>query len=159
MIEIRNCSKAFGEIHAIDHVSMEIGERQTALAAVVNALNEFWYLFSRDKVDFYHSLPVTKSGQRSGAVSDSVCDHGADYNDNRSQQRTWQSVAPGSGKNVSGAFVYVSAALFRSSAGTGGCGKYSGRHSVIMLRLFLRTCTGNPFMGAGNDVFQNKYGT
>ena len=28
MIEIRNCSKAFGEIHAIDHVSMEIGERQ-----------------------------------------------------------------------------------------------------------------------------------
>jgi len=25
---IRNCSKAFGEIHAIDHVSMEIGERQ-----------------------------------------------------------------------------------------------------------------------------------
>ena len=28
MIEIRNCSKAFGEIHAIDHVLMEIGERQ-----------------------------------------------------------------------------------------------------------------------------------
>ena len=28
MIEIRNCSKAFGEIHAIDHVSMKIGERQ-----------------------------------------------------------------------------------------------------------------------------------
>ena len=27
MIEIRNCSKAFGEIHAIDHVLMEIGER------------------------------------------------------------------------------------------------------------------------------------
>ena len=24
MIEIRNCSKAFGEIHAIDHVLMEI---------------------------------------------------------------------------------------------------------------------------------------
>lgn len=33
----------------------------TMLAAVVNALNEFWYLFSRDKVDFYHSLPVTRS--------------------------------------------------------------------------------------------------
>ena len=31
------------------------------LAAVVNALNEFWYLFSRDKVDFYHSLPPTRS--------------------------------------------------------------------------------------------------
>ena len=31
------------------------------LAAVVNALNEFWYLFSRDKIDFYHSLPVTRS--------------------------------------------------------------------------------------------------
>ena len=28
MIEIKNCSKTFGEIHAIDHVSMEIGERQ-----------------------------------------------------------------------------------------------------------------------------------
>ena len=28
MIEIRNCSKAFGEIHAIDHVLMEIGEHQ-----------------------------------------------------------------------------------------------------------------------------------
>lgn len=28
MIEIRNCSKAFGEIHAIDRVSMEIGECQ-----------------------------------------------------------------------------------------------------------------------------------
>ena len=27
MIEIKNCSKTFGEIHAIDHVSMEIGER------------------------------------------------------------------------------------------------------------------------------------
>ena len=27
----------------------------TMLAAVVNALNEFWYLFSRDKIDFYHS--------------------------------------------------------------------------------------------------------
>ena len=24
MIEIKNCSKTFGEIHAIDHVSMEI---------------------------------------------------------------------------------------------------------------------------------------
>ena len=33
----------------------------TMLAAVVNALNEFWYLFSRDKIDFYHSLPVTRS--------------------------------------------------------------------------------------------------
>ena len=33
----------------------------TMLAAVVNALNEFWYLFSKDKVDFYHSLPVTRS--------------------------------------------------------------------------------------------------
>ena len=28
MIEIRNCSKAFGEINAIDNVSMENGERQ-----------------------------------------------------------------------------------------------------------------------------------
>ena len=28
MIEIRNCSEAFGEIHAIDHVLMEIGERR-----------------------------------------------------------------------------------------------------------------------------------
>ena len=33
----------------------------TMLAAVVNALNEFWYLFSRDKIDFYHSLPVKRS--------------------------------------------------------------------------------------------------
>ena len=33
----------------------------TMFAAVVNALNEFWYLFSRDKIDFYHSLPVTRS--------------------------------------------------------------------------------------------------
>ena len=33
----------------------------TMLAAIVNALNEFWYLFSRDKIDFYHSLPVTRS--------------------------------------------------------------------------------------------------
>lgn len=68
----------------------------TMLAAVVNALNEFWYLFSRDKIDFYHSLPVTrsrfflgKSNQRSGAVSGSICDHGTDHNGDRSQQRTW----------------------------------------------------------------------
>ena len=67
----------------------------TMLAAVVNALNEFWYLFSRDKIDFYHSLPVTrsrffgKSNQRSGAVSGSICDHGTDRNGDRSQQRTW----------------------------------------------------------------------
>ncbi|URW85749.1 hypothetical protein M5E86_19320 [Blautia wexlerae] len=68
----------------------------TMLAAVVNALNEFWYLFSRDKIDFYHSLPVTrsrffweKSNQRFGAVSGSICDHGTDHNGDRSQQRTW----------------------------------------------------------------------
>ena len=30
---------------------------------------------------------------------------------------------------------------------------------VIMLCLPLRTGTGHSFMGAGNDVFQNEYGT
>ena len=30
------------------------------LAAVINGINGFWYLYSRKKVDFYHGLPITR---------------------------------------------------------------------------------------------------
>ena len=136
----------------------------TMLAAVVNALNEFWYLFSRDKIDFYHSLPVTRSRFFWEKAIRGLVLYLVPY---VIMELITMAIAvskghgshPGSGENGSGTFAYVSAAVFRSSGGTGNGGKYSGRYSVIMLCLPLRTGTGHSFMGAGNDVFQNEYGT
>ncbi len=33
----------------------------TVIAAVLNSISEFWYLYSSKKVDFYHSIPVKRS--------------------------------------------------------------------------------------------------
>ena len=33
----------------------------TGIAAVLNSISEFWYLYSAKKVDFYHSIPVKRS--------------------------------------------------------------------------------------------------
>ena len=60
MIEIRNCSKAFGEIHAIDHVLMEIGERQ--IFGLVDVYGFFQMFLSRildqepEKLDILQDL-------------------------------------------------------------------------------------------------------
>ena len=33
----------------------------TVIAALLNSVSEFWYLYSSKKVDFYHSIPVKRS--------------------------------------------------------------------------------------------------
>lgn len=40
---------------------MAVGFVMAALAAAVNAVSSFWYLYSSRKIDFYHSLPVKRS--------------------------------------------------------------------------------------------------
>ena len=132
----------------------------TMLAAVVNALNEFWYLFSRDKIDFYHSLPVTRSRFFWEKAIRGLVLYLVPY---VIMELITMAIAVSKGHGshliTAAGKMYVSAAVFRSSVGTGNCGKYSGRYSVIMLCLPLRTGTGHSFTGAGNDVFQNDDGT
>lgn len=40
---------------------MSTGFAVTSVAAVLNGINHFWYLYSSRKTDFYHSLPVKRS--------------------------------------------------------------------------------------------------
>lgn len=41
---------------------LQLGAVAAAVIAFLAALNSFWYLYSPRKVDFYHSLPVKRSG-------------------------------------------------------------------------------------------------
>lgn len=39
---------------------MAVGFLVILLAGLINGINSFWYLYSSKKVDFYHSLPITR---------------------------------------------------------------------------------------------------
>ena len=40
---------------------LRTGSAITVIAALLNSVSEFWYLYSSKKVDFYHSIPVKRS--------------------------------------------------------------------------------------------------
>lgn len=65
--------KLYDELWKTDNAFLISGMVITFIAALLNGINEFWYLFSSEKVDFYHSLPVKRKDRfRKKAITGTV---------------------------------------------------------------------------------------
>ena len=115
----------------------------TIVAAIMNSINGFSYVYSRKKVDFYHSLPVKRSRMfwnrvYTGLLYCSLYDHGVFCGLYRSGKRIFQSEAYGAGcQTFACSFAFILSVLFQYSPCFLCDGEFShgsfmpGRYAVI----------------------------